>query len=95
MLDYFWYADYVVTDTFHGTIFSVINRKKFAVLVRKTNRNKLTSLLQDLGLECRLVTDLNRMEYILSNEIDYTAVDAILEHERIRARAYLLKQLEG
>ena len=95
MLDYFWYADYVVTDTFHGTIFSVINRKKFAVLVRKTNHNKLTSLLQDLGLECRLVTDLNRMEYILSNEIDYTAVDAILEHERIRARAYLLKQLEG
>ena len=32
MLDYFYYAEYVVTDTFHGTIFSIINRKSLQQL---------------------------------------------------------------
>ena len=35
MLSYFKHADYVITDTFHGTIFSVINHRQFATLVRK------------------------------------------------------------
>lgn len=95
LLDYFWYADYVVTDTFHGTIFSVINRKKFAVIVRKTNCSKITSLLQDLGLEERLVGQMQELECVLPAQIDYTAVESILERERFRTREYLKKHLEG
>lgn len=94
LLDYFWHADYVVTDTFHGTIFSVINRKKFAVMIRKTNCNKITSLLQDLGLQGRLVHDIQKLEEVLPEPIDYTAAESILERERIRAREYLKKQME-
>jgi hypothetical protein len=95
LLDYFFHADYIVTDTFHGTIFSVINRKNFAVIIRKTNRGKITSLLQDLGLEGRQVRDMQQLERILPETIDYTGVESILERERIRAREYLRKQLEG
>lgn len=95
LLDYFYHADYVVTDTFHGTIFSVINQKKFAVIVRKTNENKLGGLLRDLQLEHRRVGNINALAEILDAEIDYPAIGAILERERARTRQYLKTQLEG
>lgn len=95
LLDYFHFAQYVVTDTFHGTIFSVINKKQFAVIPRKTNRNKLGSLLEDLKLEDRMLNDIQRMESVLEQEIDYAPVEAILERERMRTRVYLKEQLEG
>lgn len=93
LLDYFHSADYVVTDTFHGSIFSVINHKKFAVIFRKSNTGKLESLLRDLGLEERRIDDLSRLSDVLCSEIDYQAVDTILDRERIRAREYLREQL--
>ena len=95
LLDYFYGADYVVTDTFHGTIFSVINHKKFAVILRKSNTNKMTGLLQDLNLPERQVEKMQDLEQILLSDIDYDAVDALLERERVRTRAYLKTQLEG
>lgn len=94
LMDYFYYADYVVTDTFHGVIFSVINQRKFAVIPRKTNWNKITSLLKDLELDNKLVTDLSSLEQILAGEINYAAVESILTNERERSRAYLKEQLE-
>ena len=89
LLDYFHHADFVVTDTFHGAIFSVINKRPFAVIMRKTNRGKLTSLLDDLGLEDRRVEAVEDLEQVLSAPIDYEKVDAILERERTRSRDYL------
>lgn len=94
-LDYFHFADYVVTDTFHGAIFSIINRRRFAVIMRKTNQGKLTSLLSDLGLENRRVMEMSSLESTLESEICYDAVDVILERERRNARDYLKKQLMG
>lgn len=94
LLDYFHSADYVVTDTFHGSIFSVINHKKFAVIVRPTNCGKISGLLEDLGLTERLLPDMEVLEKTLVPEIDYQRVDAILAVERERTRAYLRVLLE-
>lgn len=93
LLDWFANADYVVTDTFHGAIFSVITRRKFAVLIRPSNYNKLRSLLEELGLVERWATDLARLGECLDKDIDYDAVDGILNRERQRAREYLKEQL--
>ena len=93
VLDYFHYADYIVTDTFHGTIFSVINHKKFGVIMRRTNRGKLSSLLDCLGLEQREIKNMDNLTETLMADIDYDRVDAILEEERARTRKYLKEQL--
>lgn len=93
LLGYFKNADYVVTDTFHGTIFSVINRKKFATLIRATNKEKLTSLLKTLKLEERIVTDTQKLEEILCNEPDYAAADEVIAEERRRTLNYLKENL--
>ena len=89
VLDYFYYANYIVTDTFHGTIFSVINHKKFVTIVRKTNTNKIESLLKNLHLDSRLVSDIHKLEKVMINDIDYKSVDQYLEKKRIEAYDYL------
>lgn len=93
LLDYFYYADYIVTDTFHGSIFSVINQKKFATICRKTNSGKLHSLLQDLGLTERMVIDVADLDRVLTEEIDYAEVEKVLARERARSRDYLKNSL--
>ena len=95
VLDYFHYADYVVTDTFHGAIFSVINQKKFGVIIRKTNQAKLSGLLSDLGLQDREVKDICHLEQTLTADVDYDRVNEILKAESLRTRAYLKEQLSG
>lgn len=93
MLDWFAHADYVVTDTFHGVIFSVINQRKFVAIVRPSNVNKLTNLLADLNLSERKLTNPAMLESILDLQIDYDVVNAHLHWERARTKAYLKEWL--
>ena len=93
LLDYFYYADAVVTDTFHGSIFSVINQKRFAVIVRNTNANKLRGLLEDLNLQNREVRHMEQLEEVLDAPVDYRAVTEILDREKQRSYEYLTTEL--
>jgi hypothetical protein len=94
MLDYFHSASYVVTDTFHGTIFSIINHVKFATIIRKTNRNKLGALLRHLKLEDRILSSCDELENIITKPVNYEIVDEIIEKQRCRTREYLKQQIE-
>ena len=88
-----------MTDTFHGSIFSVITKRKFVTIVRKSvgisygNEEKLSDLLQRLGLSDRMTADVESVGDIMEQEIDYQAVDVILETERQRTREYLESQI--
>jgi hypothetical protein len=82
-------AKYIITDTFHGSIFSIICRKQFCVLLRKYNRYKLISLLQELGLENRAVNNINSVKEKLEIEIDYIKTEGILQCERLKSNNYL------
>lgn len=92
LLQYFVNAEYIITDTFHGTIFSVRCHKKFATVIRKGSRGnsqKLSSLLEDLNLKDRLLTNEEDFEKVLTADIDYESVDKILQRERQRTEEYL------
>lgn len=100
VLAYFRNAEIIVTDTFHGSIFSIINKKKFVTLVRKSignnygNEEKLTDLLSRLNLEDRIVYDISDLEKIDNRDIDYSDTDKILEEERVKAKNYLKKSIK-
>lgn len=83
-----WFKDagYVITDTFHGTIFSIITKRKFCTFIRDKNRQKISSLLSFLRLEERAAYDISP---ILEKEIDYTIVDEILGRERVNSMQFL------
>ena len=92
LLQYFANAEYIITDTFHGTIFSVRCHKKFVTVIRKGNvgnEQKLTSLLETLCLKDRQLTDAYTLESILKSDINYEKVEQILKEEKIRTEEYL------
>jgi hypothetical protein len=99
ILSYFKNADCIITDTFHGTIFSVINHKPFVSMVRKTvgesygNEEKMTDLLTRLGLRDRILTDMGQLETLMGQQIDYNSVDCIRDKERARTLDYLKKNI--
>lgn len=86
VLAWFKGAEYIVTDTFHGTIFSVITHRPFCVFIRESNCQKLGFLLEKLGLRERG----NRcISSIMKHPIDYSLVEEILRQERVRTCEYL------
>lgn len=89
-LSYIRRADYVVTNSFHGTVFSIIYGKPFFTIPHKTRSDRTADLLRSLHLEERLVIDPNRVE---DCEIDYKKVYATLSELRTKSFGYLDKIL--
>ncbi len=75
-------AEFVITDSFHGTVFSIINKKPFITLVNvKRGASRFESILSKLGLEERMVYDLHSFDKsVIKKQIDYEAV-----HQKLNA----------
>ncbi len=82
-------ADFVITDTFHGTIFAAKYSKKFAVLTRDSNRNKLSDLIQKIGAKDHLLDNIGNLESKFTVCNDRLALQPVLEKEKNRTIAYL------
>lgn len=99
LLAYFRDAEAVITDTFHGTILAMINRKPFGSIIRRSvergygNEEKLGFLLDTFGLASQKLTDLSQISEVLAHEIDYDAVDVVLRKERDRTHEYLRRAI--
>ena len=48
-------AKFIVTNSFHGTCFSIINRKDFYTVKPTGSNNRLSSMLDEMGLSDRLL----------------------------------------
>lgn len=99
VLAYFKNAEYIITDTFHGSIFSIINNKPFVTLVRKSkgnlygNEEKLTYLLEGLALKDRIVYSYKDITKILDKNIDYSKTNNIIKKERKNTVKYLKNKI--
>ena len=99
LLAYIRNADYVVTDTFHGTVFSIKFNKAFATIMRHTkngsygNFEKLSYLLAKFKLNHRQVENIENLEEILLTSIDFTEANQIISDEKERSVAYLKENL--
>lgn len=89
VLTYFKKAKYVITDTFHGSIFSIISHKQFCTIIRDSNRQKLTSLLSSLSLDDRIFEKDMSLSNLLDQTINWIEVEQILERNRQEAFSYL------
>ena len=92
MLSWFANAAAVVTDTFHGTISSVIAHAPLALFTRPTNTVKLGYLVRQLGLADRVATLGSSLEATLSIEQDFEVVDETVSALRREGMAYLEEQ---
>lgn len=84
-------ADFIFTDSFHGTVFSIIFNKPFITFMNKERGNtRFTSLLEMFNLKNRLITEASELteEKILA-PIDWNKVNIILELEREKSLNFL------
>ncbi len=88
LLNYFACATGIITDTFHGSIMSILTHGTFAVIPRD-NSNKLLNLLAEYGLEDRVIPSLDDISMILSSPIDYDLVEEELQKRRTDSMSYL------
>ena len=90
-------ADYVVTDSFHGCIFSIIFEKPFIALGNVgRGLDRFSSLLDSLGLENRLVNSLNEFNATRSallSPVDYKSIKALLDEQRHHSLSFLTNAL--
>lgn len=96
VIAYFKSANCVVTDTFHGTILSVIAHRPFVSVVREVgygNAEKLKDLLVRLKLDDHMVSNIKGLETTISIAPMYKTTDLIIETERTRAYEYLRKEI--
>lgn len=103
VISYFKKAKYIITDTFHGVIFSVICHKQFVVFSRTrdntragsvTNSEKLLDLIDKIDVRDRLILDLKHMPECLNEKIDYDKIDAIRTCEKKKSVEYLSKYIQ-
>ena len=90
-------AKYVFTDSFHGTVLSLLYQRQFVVYVGdKRKMSRITSLLGLVGLTDRIFSNedsLNSIAEKLSSPIDFSHVDEILNNQRVLAFEYLKKAI--
>lgn len=90
-------ADFVVTDSFHGCVFSIINHKPFiAIANRDRGLERFTSLLSTFGLMNRLIwghEDFISNKTLLFQPIDYTNVNNKLHEIKQESVDYLENHL--
>lgn len=89
VLAYFKNADFVITDTFHGSVFSIKANTKFCAIIRDSNRNKLTSLLTDLHCKSQVAENISDIEEIYRKRIDFGETNDIIKREMQRSKEYL------
>ena len=89
MLAYIRNADFIITDTFHGTVFSIKYNKQFATLVRPDNTNKLYDLLNRLKKKDRIIKTFDELDELFEQPVDYVETNAIIESEKKHTRQYL------
>lgn len=88
-------ADYVVTDSFHGTVFSCLFNKQFVNcrhnIAQDKDDDRSTSLLESLGLSDRFIFGEEMKSEDLTRKIDYSVVNSRISDLREKGLKYLDK----
>ena len=93
ILGYILYADFVLSASFHATMFSLMFQKQFATLLPGEQTNaRINDLLEYVGLENRVIHCKEELIQ-LENEIDYYFADQVIKDFREESRAELLSAL--
>lgn len=86
-------ASMVVTDSFHGTVFSILFHRNFYSIVNaERGGTRFKSLLSPLGLDYRLVDD-RQFKELKDTSTDWQYVDAKLERQRTESLNFLINAL--
>ena len=81
-------ADIVLTNSFHGTVFSVLFRKNFLSVKLASTSSRVENLLEKIGISDRLIIDRSGL-YKIDEPINYESALKLLEQERANSLEYI------
>lgn len=86
-------CEFVLTDSFHGTVFAIIFNKPFiSIANRNRGITRFTSLLNVFGLQDRLIYSLEDLsDTQIFKPIDFEVVNNIREKEIKKSKEFILK----
>lgn len=90
-------AKYIVTDSFHGTVFSIIFKKQFLSIVNFNGQDRIKSLLSMLEIdEDRILTSVDKifMPNKILKDIDYINVDEKINLYKDKSISFIKNALE-
>ena len=91
-------ARFIITDSFHGSVFSIIFHKPFIAIGNKARGiERFITLFSELGLTERLVINALKDDYInlVSKDIDWIKVSTELEKYKAKSIAFLHSNLSN
>jgi hypothetical protein len=94
ILDYFKNAAFVFSGTFHGTVFSLRFRKKFAVVLNDAIKNKAVSLLEAVACSDRAGINVRSMLATLDEPVNHSNVEQWLISAREASLSFLCNALK-
>lgn len=89
-------AEFVITRSFHGVVFSLLYQRQFAVLASRNGRGvRLVDLLTQLGLSNRIYSNTDEMEKLepWKDKIDYSIVSEKIDELRKQSFNFLKRAL--
>ena len=87
-INYVDHAEFVITDSFHATAFSINMNTKPICIYPNNYSNRLSEFLKMVDCESCHVKDYNDFS-VINNSIDFNKTNEILEKERIKANSFI------
>ena len=84
-------AEFVITNSFHGTSFSIILKKEFWTCVAEGSNQRISSLLEKAGLSNRLLVGKNSPDFY--HKIDFDSVNQSLRSYIIQSQNFIKKSI--
>jgi len=88
------FAQYVVTDSFHGTAFSINFNKQFFVFYPPKFSTRLESILDLTNTKHRLIENA-KISWKDIKSVDYEYVNRVLDHERYTIKSFVDSAVEN
>lgn len=94
-LSLIYYADYVVTSSFHGTAFSILLNKQFVSVAPSIRKTRLENITNIFEISDRLITEKSNYDINdLVEYIDYNEINKLVEQNSEVGRTFLKQTIE-
>lgn len=90
-------AKYIITNSFHGTVFSILYKKSFFVVPNQNQMRlnaRFTELLNSLKLDSHLIISETDIDNKIYNETEFKQAFELLEERRESSLSYLEKAIK-
>lgn len=89
VLSFFKKAEFVITDTFHGAIFAAKYAKKYGIINRESNKNKLMDLANRLDIFDHVIKNIKDIELAYEKIDDKKRIRELETKELSKTKQYL------